>query len=276
MTAGARELLRQGDVLAAVKALQAQVRAEPAKSEHRVFLFQLLCVKGEWERALTQLAVAGDMDAGTLGMVHVYREAVRAEAFRGEVFAGRKMPLVFGDPEQWIALLLEALKLTAAGEFAKGQELRDRAFELAPAGEGSVNGQPFEWLADADVRLGPTLEAIVNGRYYWIPWQRISELRIEEPQDLRDLIWLPAQVKWTNGGEAVALLPARYPGSEFSSDSAIRLGRRTEWVAQGHGVEFGLGQRMLATDSDEFPLMDVRTIHFGVAPSEHAKPGTNG
>jgi hypothetical protein len=33
---------------------------------------------------------------------------------------------------------------------------------------------------------------------------------------------------------------------------------------------------MLATDGDEFPLMDVRTIHFGAATSEHAKPGTNG
>ncbi len=53
--------------------------------------------------------------------------------FRREVFAGRKTPLMFGDPEEWIALLLESLKLTALSEIAKGQGLRERAFELAPA-----------------------------------------------------------------------------------------------------------------------------------------------
>ena len=272
MTTDARELLRQGDVTAALKALQAQIRAEPAKSAHRVFLFQLLCVTGEWERALTQLSVAGEMDAGTLGMLHVYRDAVKAEAFRREVFAGSKVPLIFGDPEQWVALLLEALKLTARGDMAQGQKLRDQAFEQAPASSGRLNDRPFEWLADADVRLGPTLEAIVNGRYYWIPLQRIAQLRIEEPQDLRDLVWLPAQIKWTNGGDAVALLPTRYPGSAESSDSAVRLARRTDWVDQGNEVHFGIGQRMLATDSDEFSFMDVRTIEFDVPGAKQTSP----
>ena len=274
MTTDARDLLRQGDVAGALNALQAQVRAEPAKSAHRVFLFQLLCVTGEWDRALTQLSVAGDMDAGTLGMVHVYREAVKAEAFRREVFAGNKTPLIFGDPEQWVALLLEALKLTASGDVARGHKLREQAFELAPASAGRLNDRPFEWLADADVRLGPMLEAIVNGRYYWIPFQRIAQLKIEQPQDLRDLVWLPAQIKWSNSGDAVALLPTRYPGSEQSSDAAIRLARRTEWLDQGDGVHFGLGQRMLATDGGEVSLMEVRTIDLDVSAT--ATAGANG
>jgi type VI secretion system protein ImpE len=264
MTTDARELLRQGNVADALKALQAQVRAEPAKAAHRVFLFQLLCVTGEWARALTQLSVAGDLDAGTLGMVHVYRDAVKAEAFRREVFAGDKQPLIFGDPEHWVALLLEALKVTARGDVALGQQLRDQAFEQAPTTAGRLNGRPFEWLADADVRLGPMLEAIINGRYYWIPFQRIAHLRVEEPQDLRDIVWLPAQIKWTNGGDAMALLPTRYPGSEESPDFAIRLARRTEWVDQGSDVHFGLGQRVLATDGDELSMMEVRSVEFDV------------
>jgi len=276
MTMGAPDLLRQGDVAGALQALQAQIRAEPAKSEHRVFLFQLLCVTGEWDRALTQLAVAGEMDPGTLGMVHVYRSAVQAEALRREVFSGRKTPLIFGDPDAWIALLLEALKLAAIGEIAKGQELREQAFELAPATLGLLNGQPFEWLADADMRLGPMLEAIMNGRYYWIPLHRVAEMQIEEPQDLRDLVWVPARFKWTNGGEAVALLPGRYPGSEASADPMVRLARRTEWVDQGHGVYFGLGQRMLATDADEFPLMEVRTVVLSASAADQRDLGANG
>jgi type VI secretion system protein ImpE len=263
----ARELLRGGDIDSALQALQAQIRSEPASAELRVFLIQLLCVNGDWDRAMTQLAVAGDIDAGTLGMVQVYREAVRLEALRSAVFAGRTTPLIFGDPERWVALLLEALKLTAQGEHAKGQSLREEAFDAAPATRGRINGAPFEWIADADLRLGPMLEAIVNGRYYWIPFNRIAEIRIEEPEDLRDLVWMPAELKWSNGGDAVALLPTRYPGSEASADTAIRLARRTEWQEHGDGLYFGLGQRMLATDVDEYPLMEVRDINLIVAES---------
>jgi type VI secretion system protein ImpE len=258
----ARELLRGGEIDAALKALQAQIRSEPANADLRVFLFQLHCVNGHWDKALIQLEVAGDMDPGTLGMVQVYREAVRHEAFRTEVFAGRKTPMIFGDPQQWIALLLEALRLTGMGEVEKGQALRAEAFEQAPASGGRLNGAPFEWLADADQRLGPVLEAVMNGRYYWIPIAHISEIRIEEPEDLRDLVWTPAQFKWTNGGDAVGLIPSRYPGSESQADPNVRLARRTDWSEVGADCYVGVGQRMLATDAGEYPLMEVRDVIF--------------
>jgi type VI secretion system protein ImpE len=263
--ADAHELLRQGDPEGALRSLQAAVRAAPADAKHRVFLFQLLCVLGQWDRALSQLNVAGELDAGTLGMVQVYREALASEALRAEVFAGKRSPLVFGEPEQWVAMLLEALRLGADGEHAKSQALREQAFEQAPATAGSIDGQPFEWLADADQRLGPTLEAIVNGRYYWIPLHRIAEIRLEKPTDLRDLVWLPADFKWANGGEAVGLIPARYPGTEASADPNLKLARRTEWVEAGAGLFTGLGQRMLATDAAELSLMDIKTVVLGPA-----------
>ena len=58
----AEESLRDGDLQATLDALQAQVRADPSDAKLRVFLFQLQCVLGQWDRALTQLNVAGDMD----------------------------------------------------------------------------------------------------------------------------------------------------------------------------------------------------------------------
>lgn len=271
-----RENLQNGDLEGAREALQAQIRAQPSDAKLRVFMFQLLCVNGDWKRAMTQLSVAGDLDAETLAMVQVYREALKCEALRSDVFAGKRAPLLFGQPDQWIALLLEALKLSASGEFAKSQALRDEAFESAPASRGRINGQAFEWIADADARLGPTLEAIVNGRYYWIPFQNVAEIRLEEPQDLRDLVWMPAAIKWANGGDAVALLPARYPGSESSEDPSIRLARRTEWTDMGEDMFFGLGQRMLATDQAEYPLLEVRDLHIEVEDPDQGQVGADG
>jgi type VI secretion system protein ImpE len=256
----AEEALRQGNLNEAVAQLQARVRAEPANARLRVFLFQLLAVLGQWGRALNQLQVAGELDAGNLAMVNTYREALRCEVLRAEVFAGTRSPLIFGDPEQWLAMLLEALRLTAEGRHPESQALRSGAFELAPASGGSVDGAPFAWLADADARLGPVLEAVVNGRYYWIPLHRLRRIQVEAPVDLRDLVWAPAHLAWANGGDAVALIPTRYPGSESSEDPQVRMARKTDWSEQPSGLYLGLGQRMLASDSGEYPLLEIREV----------------
>src|SRR5215470_8672345 len=59
----AESSLKNGDVAAALAHLQEQVREQPSNAKLRIFLFQLLCVRGEWERALNQLKVATELDA---------------------------------------------------------------------------------------------------------------------------------------------------------------------------------------------------------------------
>jgi type VI secretion system protein ImpE len=261
----AEEALRHGDLQTALEALQGNVRSDPASAKLRVFLFQLLCVLGDWERALNQLNVAGDLDAGTLAMVHTYRDLLQIEAMRNSVFAGKTTPLVFGEPEEWIALLIEAVKAEAQGEFARSAELRGTALESAPATSGTINDESFEWIADADPRLGPCLEVIVNGRYYWVPFNRVASIQCEEPEDLRDFVWTPAQFKWQNEGETVGFIPTRYPGAESDDDPLIRLARKTDWITVAEGVEHGVGQRLLATDANDYALLDVRTITLDAA-----------
>jgi type VI secretion system protein ImpE len=258
--ATAEEHLREGDVVTALKLLQDQVRARPADAKPRIFLFQLLAVMGQWERALNQLDVAAGLDPSALAMAQTYREALRCELLRADVFAGRRSPMVFGEPEQWLALLIESLLLTGRGQAAQGLELRESAFEAAPESAGTIDGVAFDWIGDADMRLGPVLEAVVNGRYYWMPFNRLTRVDIEEPADLRDYVWMPAHFQFVNSGEVVGLIPTRYPGSEASSDGAICLARKTIWEEVSPGVFHGLGQRLLATGAGEHPLMDVRSV----------------
>lgn len=261
----AAEALKQGDAPLALKLLQDQVRAKPGDAKLRVFLFQLLCVLGQWDRALNQLNVAGEMDASTLAMVQTYREAIPCERLREQVFAGEKVPLLFGQPETWVALLLEALLRDGRGEHDAARSLRDQAFELAPACPGRADDKPFEWLADADMRLGPVLEAIINGRYYWVPFQHLAKLTLEPPEDLRDAVWMPAHLQFGNGGETVALLPTRYAGTDLG-DSAQALARKTEWVESGPGFYIGRGQRLLTTEGGDLALMDLRKVEFEPRP----------
>jgi len=256
----AEESVRAGRLDEALADLQAQVRKQPADPRLRIFLFQLLCVLGQWERALNQLKVAGEMDPNAATMMATYKEVLRCEMLRAEVFAGKQSPLLFGKPAEWMALLMQALRLTGQGKFEEAAPLRERAFDAAPTTPGSVDGQAFEWIGDADPRIGPMLEAIVNGRYYWIPFNRLSEIKIEKPVDLRDVAWTPATLTLANGGETVALVPTRYPGSESASNPALIMARGTEWIEKPGATHLGLGQRLLATDQGEYALMDVRVI----------------
>lgn len=256
----AEQHLQEGNLSDALIQLQNQIKKDPANAKLRTFLFQLLVVLGEWDRALTQLNVTGDLDAANLPMVQTYREAIACELLRKKIFQGSKTPLVFGEPTQWLALLQQALKLNAEQQHKEAQTLREQAFELAPVTQGSINGEAFEWIADADVRLGPVLEAIINGRYYWIPFGQIQEIQIEKPVDLRDVVWMPAHFVWTNGGDAFGLIPTRYPHSETAEDSAIRLARKTEWTELSDAAFIGLGQRLLSTNENEYALMDIREI----------------
>jgi len=262
----AEERLREGRLEEALAELQDRVRAEPDRAQHRVFLFQLLSVLGRWERALAQLDAVAQLDPKALPMVYAYRAAIEAEAVRADVFAGRATPVIVGEPEAWMASLVEALRLSAAGDHAAAGELRAKAFEEAPATPGELDGAEFAWIADADARLGPMLEVVVNARYGWLPFQRVRAIRLEPPADLRDLVWMPAFLTLETGAEVAALVPTRYAGSEAGED-AIRLSRRTEWRELGAESECwaGAGQRMLATDRGEHPLLDVRAVRLGVA-----------
>jgi type VI secretion system protein ImpE len=259
-----QELLTAGDPAQALAALQNQVREKPGDAKLRVFLFQLLSVLGQWERAMAQLEVCGQLDHGTLAMVQTYREAIKCEAVRATVFAGKTTPVVFGQPAEWVALLLQALSHDAQGHPEQAQQLRAQAFEAAPATAGSLNGENFDWIADADSRLGPVLEVVLNGRYTWVPFSALSAISVDAPEDLRDMVWTPVHLTFTNGGDSVALVPTCYPGTREQPDGKLKLARATEWLPCGPEQYAGLGQRVLSTSSAELGVLEAREIKLKV------------
>jgi type VI secretion system protein ImpE len=275
----AEQSLREGNLDQALAQLQDAVRKEPSNARYRIFLFQLLSLLGQWERAQKQLEVVGELDKLAMPMVQTYRHALRCEAERAAVFAGKAAPTTLGEPSRWIALLVEALRVAGQGGHAQAETLRAEALEAANARGGTIDGQPFAWIADADSRLGPVVEAVMNGRYYWIPFESIARMKFEPVRDLRDLVWTPVELMLQNGGEMVALIPTRYPGTEAVADGQLRMARKTEWLEQpgggastGHepalrgGSCVGCGQRLLATDQGEHALLEVRSIEMEGAP----------
>lgn len=271
----AKEHLQAGQLPEALASLHAAIRKAPADANLRIFLFELLGVMGEWEKALVQLQIVGELDNDSLLMASGLRPAIQCEVLRAEVFSGKRTPLIFGEPESWVSWLVQANNLAATGQFGPSRELREKALAEAPAYAGTINGEAFEWIADADSRLGPVLEVVLEGKYYWVPFTRIAAIQVEQPKSLRDLIWIGARFIWSNGGAALGFIPVRYAGTEVATDSALRLARKTEWTELDAGLFTGTGQRMFATDQAEYPLLEIREIEIEQPKDGIAAPSDN-
>jgi type VI secretion system protein ImpE len=226
----ARSLYQSGKLDEAIQALGAEVRDNPTDPQRRIFLFELLCFAGDYDRAEKQLAVLGsggpDAQMGAL----LYQAALHAERLRKDLFEQRAFPL--NAPTRPVS--------------------------------GTLNGTPFESLEDADPRIGRRLEIFAAGQYTWIPFEQIASVRISAPKRLRDLLWAPALVRTAESFKGVelgeVLVPAIAPLTWQCADGAVRLGRVTQWQADDDGVETPLGQKLLLVDGEEFPVLEIREL----------------
>jgi type VI secretion system protein ImpE len=254
-------LLQEARLSEALTALKDEVRQAPSQVELRVRLFALNCVLGRFEPAATDLDVIQSLDKGWSLSARVYQRLLASELLRREVFAGRARPTILGEPESWVAWNVQALALEAT-ELAAAQDLRKQAWDAAPEYASVVNGQSCQWLSDADRRLGPVLEACLDGAYYWIPFGQLRSIEPHPPEFLVETVWLPAKLTLASGAEVRAHLPARYPGTENVPDGRLCLGQRTGWEEQTGGGTRPLGQKLLESEASDFGLLECRRIEF--------------
>src|SRR5262245_7125960 len=106
----AEEHITAGKPNEALIELQNQIRERPDDPQLRIFLFQLHCVLANWSKALTQLQVIAGIDPDAMLLAQIFQPVINCEALRGSVFAGKLTPLIFGEPLEWVGLLVKAVE----------------------------------------------------------------------------------------------------------------------------------------------------------------------
>lgn len=233
----ADELYRAGRLDEAVEALGIELRNIPTDVQRRTFLFELLCFTGDYDRAEKQLDVLAQggprADMGAL----VLRSALHAERTRQAMFRAGDFPTHGAAPR--------------------------------PV-SGTLDGRPFDSLADADPRIGARLELFAAGQYTWIPWEHVASIRMGPPARLRDLLWAPAIIRTGPGFRGLdlgeVLVPALAPLTAMHLSGDVRLGRVTEWEEIDGGGQAPIGQKLLLVDGEEFPLLEVRELDIAPTP----------
>jgi type VI secretion system protein ImpE len=232
-----RELYQAGRLDEAVQALGSELRNDPTDTKRRTFLFELLCFTGEYDRAEKQLDILADAGKEAAMGTLLYRSALQGARTRRDMFEKKTFPLNSGPAEG------------------------------TPAG-GTLNGQAFESIEDADPRIGARLEVFAAGAYLWLPFEHIASIRTEPPKRLRDLIWIPAilqtgaKCKGLDLGEV--LLPVLTPLVSKHPQNSVRLGRETVWE-EADGETVPAGQKLLLVDGEEIPILEVRNLLFAAS-----------
>ncbi|WP_374945114.1 type VI secretion system accessory protein TagJ [Sphingomonas sp.] len=257
----AQSLLRSGDIAGARSALAGELRRSPADVNLRQFFWQLLAVAGEWDKAEQQLRTLALAEPKAMMMGGVYNQVLGAMKTRAAVMAGTTRGTSLVGSEPWVEALLDALQASGQGG-GDAADLSEAALADAPATAGTMDGEAFAWIADADLRFGPMLEAVIGEHYGFVPFAACKRLKVSEPVDLRDTVWLPVEIETKSGQTSMAFVPVLYPGTERTGDNELMLARRTDWVEQG-GAEVGLGQRLITSDGPENGILALRDIRLG-------------
>ncbi len=265
----AKELFDAGELQAAIEELVREVKANPADTTRRIFLFELLCFVGEWDRAEKQLEVIGHQSAKAEIGVQAYRNNIKAERACQRLFTDGLRPHFLFEPPAYVSLHLEAINRLREGDTAEARRLLDRAEEQRPALSGKLNGEPFQDFRDWNDLVAPVLELIVQDHYTWLPLEQVKRLEITAPTQLRDLIWATAKIEATDEAGGLigrAFIKTLYEGSSKHPNNQVKLGRMTDWKTFGEEVVSAVGLRLFLVDEEDKAILEVREVEFNPIP----------
>jgi type VI secretion system protein ImpE len=260
--ANAKELLAQGNLTGAIDSIIQFVKARPTDVPARIFLFELLCFAGDYDRAEKHLDVIGHQKEEMLIGTTVYRQLLAAEKARRKVFCGDSLPGFFQDPPDYAPLYLESIKLARDGAPEKARILLEKALELVPQAAGKADGQAFDGFEDSDIFIGPFLEVMASENYSWLPFEEIKRVELGKPEHLRDLVWARAKIELRGGNLGEVFVPVLYPCSSDDKDDSVKLGRITKWIQLGSGLTRGAGQRLFLAGGQERAILEMTEIAF--------------
>lgn len=258
----AKTQLDAGNLKGAIEASLSAVKNNPTDEKARIFLFELSCFSGDWDRAARQLDVIGHQSATALIGSQIYRQNFHAERDRAELFAKGKRPEFVMPAPDYVERLYAANNLVREGKTAEARAILDEIEENRPAFACKVNGAEKEDFRDYNDLTMCVFEAIIKEAYVWLPMEQIVKIEFFEKKTLRDVFWRQAKVEVKNGLIAEIFLPALYANSWKSGDDQVRLGRANNWLDAGDEIYVGEGLRTYFSNGEAVPILDINEIEF--------------
>jgi type VI secretion system protein ImpE len=257
----AAALFRAGRLADALTAANAQVKKAPGDLGGRVLLAELLLFTGNLERADVILDAAAQLDPSAALVVSEFRQLLRAETARRQLYRDGRVPEVLDELEPSGQASLKSLIALREGNLAAAAGAAAEAEALRPRVAGHANGEAFDDFRDADDLLPGYIETLTTtGKYFWIPIARIESMSFHPPRRPRDLAWRRCSMSVKAGPDGDVYIPVIYFAGE-DVDDAHRLGRATSW-SEGEGPVRGTGQRVFLAGDNDYAIMQLEDVTF--------------
>lgn len=263
----AGRLFREGNLADALTAANAAVRKTPTDIGARVLLAELLLFAGNIERADVVLDACADLDPTAALVVAEFRQLVRGETARRQLFSEGRVPEFLGEPTAAHRLSLAAIVALRGGDTHEAGKLAAQAEEARVHPSGTVRGGTFDDMRDADDLLASCFEVITTtGKYFWVPPQRVVLIEFHPMKRPRDLFWRRASMQVADGPDGDVYLPMIYPPVASAAavlTDALRLGRATDWQEAGEGGPMqGVGAVTLLVGDETLTWLEMDKVSF--------------
>lgn len=260
----AKEFYEVGQLDNAIEAIVAEVKKKPTDISRRGFLCELLFASRAWERADKQLDLIGHQDPNTMHMVALWRQLIRAGQARDQFYEEGRIPEVLEEPDELAQTYLKASVAIRENNKAEAYALLEEAEGKRPELKGTINGEAFSDFRDLDDSAPAMLEVLTStGKYYWIPFSRITSIVFHEAEGPLDLIFRRATLEVNqNGPDGEVYIPAIYHAVADEDRERLLLGRATDWLgAEGEPI-IGAGQKMFLVDDRSVSIMEIEELTF--------------
>ena len=254
--------LDKGNLSAAIESAINLVKTNPTNEAARIFLFELSCFAGDWERAERQLEVIGHQDVNAMIGSKIFQGNFQGERDRMKYFSDGQKPEFMSPKPAYLDTLMAANNRLREGNHAEARQLLDQVEEERPAFKVSINGEGFSDFRDYNDLTMCVFEVLLRGNYLWLPFEQVQKIDLFKPKSLRDLYWIQANVEMINGTSGEMFLPALYSGTWKSTNDQVRLGRMTDWRDVGSETYVGEGMRVFWMDGRDKSILDIETLEF--------------
>ncbi|MGH1485299.1 MAG: type VI secretion system accessory protein TagJ [Cellvibrionaceae bacterium] len=253
----AEEYFQQGKLDLAMSAAAEQVRDNPDDEQVRTFFVELLCVKGEYERADAQLNALMTLKPDLALAVATWRQLIHAAQIRSDVYQLKAKPEVIDTPTDSIKNALDILVALDEKDEDRISQLVENIDDDKKVSQFLVNNDGPALLRDLDDITANIFELLgTNGKYFWVDFSQVVEIEFSKPTRILDVLWRKANIVLTNGTEGEVYLPTTYP---MLSDDDAALGKKTEWQ-QSFSLYQGIGLKTWLYGDNELTINEIDSL----------------
>ena len=257
----AENLLKSGHLSKARENIVQEIKLSPEDIDKRMLYVKILICCGELDKALKNLDIINAQQTDLTEIIQEYTKLIDAEKNRAELFQNNETPEYFPTDPVYKSDVQQLRKqlFDKPDDALKTIEIIENK---RPVLTGTLNEKKVDGIVNTDITLAFSLEAFIDGKYVWIPFETLKELTITQPKFFFDLIWSQASLTTYNGLCINCYLPVLYPNSYSHENDQIKLGKMTDWEKIGRGLYKAYGQQIFNIGTDEIPILEIRNLTF--------------